>query len=130
MAKQGRADLHMHTSASDGWPSAKELVDHAKHLSLDVIAVTDHDTIEGSLELQRDHASERVPISVEWTVPFHGGFFHLGVHNLRLRFAPTLVAALSAYTQHPDVACLPDLLDTLQDDRDTLVGEHQRVLPR
>jgi predicted metal-dependent phosphoesterase TrpH len=46
----GRADLHMHTSYSDGWPSPGALLDHAAGLGdLDVIAVTDHDTIEGAL---------------------------------------------------------------------------------
>jgi len=46
----GRADLHMHTSYSDGWPSPGALVDHAANLGdLDVIAITDHDTIEGAL---------------------------------------------------------------------------------
>ena len=46
----GRADLHMHTSFSDGWPSPRLLVEHvAGRTDLDVIAVTDHDTIEGAL---------------------------------------------------------------------------------
>lgn len=39
----------MHTTASDGWPSPHQLVDHARVTGLDVIAVTDHDTIEGAL---------------------------------------------------------------------------------
>jgi predicted metal-dependent phosphoesterase TrpH len=49
MLSRGRADLHMHTTASDGWPSPHELVDHARTVGLHVIAVTDHDTIEGAL---------------------------------------------------------------------------------
>lgn len=49
MVARGRADLHMHTTASDGWPTPQELVDHARRSALDVIAVTDHDTIEGAL---------------------------------------------------------------------------------
>jgi predicted metal-dependent phosphoesterase TrpH len=53
MVVPGRADLHMHTNASDGWPTPKELVDHAsRRARLDVIAVTDHDTIEGALRAQ------------------------------------------------------------------------------
>jgi predicted metal-dependent phosphoesterase TrpH len=39
----------MHTNASDGWPTPQELVDHARKSHLDLIAVTDHDTIEGAL---------------------------------------------------------------------------------
>jgi predicted metal-dependent phosphoesterase TrpH len=56
MALRGRADLHMHTTASDGWPSPQKLVDHASFTGLDVIAVTDHDTIEGALRAA-DHAA-------------------------------------------------------------------------
>src|SRR6266571_5258954 len=47
---RSRADLHMHTNCSDGWPSPAELVDHAiARTDLRVIAVTDHDTLEGAL---------------------------------------------------------------------------------
>jgi predicted metal-dependent phosphoesterase TrpH len=50
MPAKGFADLHLHTSYSDGWPSPAEVVDHVTlESSLDVIAVTDHDTIEGAL---------------------------------------------------------------------------------
>jgi predicted metal-dependent phosphoesterase TrpH len=58
MLARGRADLHMHTTASDGWPEPSDLVDHALDTGLDVIAITDHDTIEGALRAA-DHA-ERV----------------------------------------------------------------------
>lgn len=46
----GRADLHMHTTASDGLSSVAALLDYVqKRGHLDVIAVTDHDTLEASL---------------------------------------------------------------------------------
>ncbi len=48
----------MHTTASDGWPSPHQLVDHARATGLDVIAVTDHDTIEGALRAA-EHAAGR-----------------------------------------------------------------------
>jgi predicted metal-dependent phosphoesterase TrpH len=48
----------MHTTASDGWPSPHELVDQAHAVGLDVIAVTDHDTIEGALRAA-EHAARR-----------------------------------------------------------------------
>jgi predicted metal-dependent phosphoesterase TrpH len=63
MAPRGRADLHMHTTASDGWPSPGSLVDHARRAALDVIAVTDHDTIEGALRAA-DHAAKRGRLQV------------------------------------------------------------------
>jgi predicted metal-dependent phosphoesterase TrpH len=45
----GRADLHMHTTASDGRASVRDMLDHAATLPLDVIAITDHDRLEASL---------------------------------------------------------------------------------
>jgi predicted metal-dependent phosphoesterase TrpH len=48
-AERGRADLHIHTSFSDGWPGPVDVVRRARELGLAVIAVTDHDTIEGAL---------------------------------------------------------------------------------
>ncbi len=51
------AELHCHTTASDGVVSPEKLVEIAEHLGLDVLAVTDHDTIDGALAA-RDHALE------------------------------------------------------------------------
>jgi len=48
LPREGRADLHIHTRFSDGWPGPVEVVRRARRLGLDVIAVTDHDTIEGA----------------------------------------------------------------------------------
>lgn len=46
----GRADLHMHTTASDGVATAQQVLDHvARHTNLDVIAITDHDRLDASL---------------------------------------------------------------------------------
>ena len=42
-----RADLHLHTTASDGQLSPGELVRQAAELGLTVIAITDHDSVEG-----------------------------------------------------------------------------------
>jgi predicted metal-dependent phosphoesterase TrpH len=46
----GLADLHMHTTASDGRASAAELLDYvARQGWLNVIAITDHDRLDASL---------------------------------------------------------------------------------
>lgn len=42
-----KGDFHLHTKASDGKLSPKELVNLAKKEEIDIIAVTDHDTISG-----------------------------------------------------------------------------------
>jgi predicted metal-dependent phosphoesterase TrpH len=48
-----RADLHLHTLVSDGKPTPQEVVLEAEARGLNVIAVTDHDTFEGSYRAQR-----------------------------------------------------------------------------
>lgn len=53
VTSRGKADLHMHTNYSDGRPSVRALLDHvARRTRLEVIAITDHDTIEGAMEAQ------------------------------------------------------------------------------
>lgn len=48
--KLGRADLHMHSTYSDGIGTIQQVLDYTqKYTDLDVIALTDHDVIEGSL---------------------------------------------------------------------------------
>ena len=48
--KLGKADLHMHSTYSDGIGTIEHILDHVQNnTNLDVIAVTDHDVIEGSL---------------------------------------------------------------------------------
>ncbi|HEY3992267.1 MAG TPA: PHP-associated domain-containing protein [Ktedonobacteraceae bacterium] len=48
--KLGRADLHMHSTYSDGIGTIQQVLAYAQErTNLDVIALTDHDVIEGSL---------------------------------------------------------------------------------
>lgn len=48
--RRGLADVHMHTNYSDGTGSVEDVLAFAQdYTSLDVIAITDHDTIEGAL---------------------------------------------------------------------------------
>ena len=45
-----RADLHVHSSASDGTDPPAEVMRRAARASLDVVALTDHDTVAGHAE--------------------------------------------------------------------------------
>lgn len=47
------ADLHVHSSASDGLLTPSELVDSSVEKGLRVIAITDHDTVAGIAEARR-----------------------------------------------------------------------------
>ena len=47
-----RADLHMHTNLGDGWISPSRVVREAEQAGLSVIAVTDHDHLEGAKRVE------------------------------------------------------------------------------
>jgi predicted metal-dependent phosphoesterase TrpH len=58
-AALGRADLHLHTRASDGLMAMTTLVDYVEESTdLDVIAITDHDETSASLAA-REYATRR-----------------------------------------------------------------------
>ena len=50
MSREITADLHMHTTASDGNSTLEERIEQAKDKGLESIAITDHDTINPDLE--------------------------------------------------------------------------------
>ena len=60
------ADLHIHTTASDGTFSPKEAVENAFKVGLGAAAITDHDSVDGLLEALATGKSlgvEIVPVS-------------------------------------------------------------------
>ncbi|HXH68740.1 MAG TPA: hypothetical protein VNI60_00190 [Pyrinomonadaceae bacterium] len=63
-----------------------------------VASITDHDSIDANLQIGETVANENAPISLEWTVPFSYGFFHVGVHNLPKDRAVELTKTLLDYT--------------------------------
>jgi len=55
-----RADLHVHSSASDGTEPPAEVMRRAAQAGLDVVALTDHDTVAGHAEARRALAGSLV----------------------------------------------------------------------
>jgi predicted metal-dependent phosphoesterase TrpH len=55
----GRADLHLHTNLGDGTASPTRVLSEARRRGLDVIAVTDHDHLEGAKRVADLLARER-----------------------------------------------------------------------
>lgn len=86
------------------------------------VSITDHDDIRAGLRLQVIDSGRRIPISLEWTVPYREAFFHLGVHNLPQEFAVEINRELMKYTDQTDDAMkLRDLLILLNEAPETLV---------
>ena len=74
-----KADLHIHTTISDGRLTPKQVVREASLRNLGIIAITDHDTIDGIPEAQKVADEEGVDLitGAEVTVDFNGKECHV-----------------------------------------------------
>ncbi len=91
-------------------------------LGLDpLVSLTDHDNIEAGVTLQEAESPEDVPLSVEWTVPYGGSIFHLGIHNLPPAAARSWMSAMATYTAAQDEKSLQDILCALTEIPQVLV---------
>lgn len=72
-------DLHVHSTASDGDFPPEELVDRAQAMGLSALAVSDHDTLEGSARAMRRGAEVgmRVVSAVEVSASLRGKVVHV-----------------------------------------------------
>jgi hypothetical protein len=86
-----------------------------------LVSLTDHDSIDAPANLRILETCRDTPISVEWTVPFENTFFHLGIHNLPADRARSIMRELEEFTDHPDQAKLPGLLESLAANPATLI---------
>ena len=86
-----------------------------------LVSLTDHDSIEAPAMLRATPGAERVPLSLEWSVPFGAAKFHLGVHNLPPGRAQEIVADLAAYTRSPSDQYLSELMAMLDQFPEVLI---------
>jgi len=59
-----KAELHVHSSLSDGRDSVRKILNAAVEKRIDVISITDHDTVQGSLEAMDIVNEEKLPLRV------------------------------------------------------------------
>lgn len=80
-----KADLHMHTTYSDGALKLEEVINLARNANLDYISITDHDTLKGSIEAYRmqDRFTDlKFIIGLELSTELNGESIHiLGYFN-------------------------------------------------
>ncbi len=107
-----------------------------------LVSLSDHDNVRAGTMLRVLPRFDKVPISVEWTVPFGPTFFHVGVHNLPEAEASATIAMLHAFTAQPALKALRDCLCKLNSYREVLLvlnhplwdekhigaAEHERAL--
>ena len=107
-------------SARQAWDLEKGQIEKQLGLAA-LVSLSDHDTIDGPLHLHVLVAMRDCPISVEWTVPFRQTFFHIGVHNLPVDQATTIMAAMEKFTANPLEAEIAPLLEWFARCPETLV---------
>jgi predicted metal-dependent phosphoesterase TrpH len=56
-----KADIHMHTNLGDGWASPAKVIEQATQRGLQVIAITDHDHVEGAKRVADLLAQQETP---------------------------------------------------------------------
>jgi predicted metal-dependent phosphoesterase TrpH len=83
-------DLHIHSTASDGSLSPAEIIRAAQAVPLRAIAITDHDTLDGSAEALQCADSTGIEIlpGIEISADFDAGTMHLLGYLLRLDDVP------------------------------------------
>jgi hypothetical protein len=82
---------------------------------MSLVSLTDHDSIGAPTALSQLPDPVRIPFAVEWSVPFDGAVFHLGVHNLPESQAHLIMDDLAAYTRDPSAPRLNELLSALHE---------------
>lgn len=78
-----------------------------------MVSITDHDTIAAPMLLRTVASARHIPVSVEWSVPYGGTEFHVGVHNLPTSQGSRWMDELGQYTRMPSDAKLYELLHGL-----------------
>ena len=80
-----KIDLHSHTHYSDGHLSPKELIDRAHNMQVDVLAITDHDTIDGIAEAQAYQALQKRDLHIVPGVEISTSWHNFDIHILGLQ---------------------------------------------
>lgn len=100
-------DLHTHTTASDGKYSPRELINLAETAGINVLAITDHDSISGLKEANKAVFRKRISLitGVELSVKWNNKNFHI----VGLNFDTSnkkLTASLDKHKQLRDIRAL------------------------
>jgi len=98
----------------------KRQIEQILHLQ-GLVSLTDHDTIAAPTQLRVLQPYKRVPISVEWTVPFGGTFFHFGIHQMPAAVAAEWMRAMEAFTAKPKESELRELFAWFHASPQTLI---------
>ncbi|MBX7288701.1 PHP domain-containing protein [Clostridium chauvoei] len=83
-----KGDFHLHTTESDGEHTPTEVVKIAKEKGLDIISITDHNTISGIIEAKKagEELGIRVIPGLELSTRYNGNKIHILAYFLDDRY--------------------------------------------
>jgi len=130
----GKADMHIHSLASDGTASAAEILDHVERLTdLDLIAIADHERIEAALECRRLAVAggSRVEVVVGEEVTTRSGHVLALFLQARVRRNQRLETTVAEIHEQGGLAIVPHPFSafTLGLRRHAIVGIHRSSDP-
>lgn len=109
-----RIDLHSHTTASDGRLSVTDLIDRALGFNIDVLAITDHDTVEALAPARAYIQEQALPITLINGIEISTVWQNKDIHIVGLNI-------------DPDASSLTQLIEQQQQHR---VGRAQLIAQR
>lgn len=98
-----KIDLHSHTTASDGRLSFEQLIERAVEFNIDVLAITDHDTVD-SLQPAREYIQSRQHAitlinGIEFSTVWQNKDIHIVGLNIDIE-TPELLRLIEAQKAH------------------------------
>jgi predicted metal-dependent phosphoesterase TrpH len=112
--EHGKADMHLHTLYSDGTASVQAVLDHVERATdLDVIAITDHERIDGALRAREIHAA--------------GDYSYEFVIGEEITTRRGHVLALFISERVPALRPLPETLERIHDQGGIAIAPHSMV---
>ncbi|MBA6339914.1 PHP domain-containing protein [Colwellia sp. MB02u-10] len=104
-----RVDLHSHTNCSDGALTPKELIERAVNFQIDVLAITDHDTVKGLDSAKQTIIDKNIPLTlidgIEISTQWQGFEIHIVGLNINTEHE-TLQALISAQQQRREARAI------------------------
>ncbi len=108
-----RIDLHSHTNCSDGALTPQELIERAVNFQIDVLAITDHDTVTGLDSAKQTILEKNIPLTLIDGIEISTQWQGFEIHIVGLNIAP----------QHEALQSLILQQQQRREDRATAMGE-------
>lgn len=94
-----RIDLHSHTTASDGRFAPSDLVDQALSFDIEVLAITDHDTVDGLAPAKQYVEENNLPLKIINGIEISTVWQNKDIHIVGLNIDPESPALVELIQQ-------------------------------